>query len=150
MNLGGAQQTKVLPQPVTAICAEKFHLEFVCLRETAGTVLFHNRRHAGQPAVVELAVYLGDRRLPCRVFAYRLTEEVVEQRRRAAHETARKKGRTPTHAYLNWLQFGWYLTNVPPEVWTAGIVATRGLSDSIGSSFVRKSPSVRGLALRVG
>jgi hypothetical protein len=84
----------------------------------------HVQRHEGQHAVVELAVYLGDRRLPCRVFAYRLTEEVVEQRRRAAHETARKKGRTPTHAYLNWLQFGWYLTNVPPEVWTAGIVAT--------------------------
>lgn len=84
----------------------------------------HVQRHESQHAVVELAVYLGDRRLPCRVFAYRLAEEVVEQRRRAAHETARKKGRTPTHAYLHWLQFGWYLTNVPPEVWTAGIVAT--------------------------
>jgi hypothetical protein len=55
----------------------------------------HVQRHARHHAVVELAVYLGDRRLPCRVFAYRLTEEVVEQRRRAAHETARKKGRTP-------------------------------------------------------
>ena len=84
----------------------------------------HVQRHEGQPAVVELAVYLGDRRLPCRVFASRLTEEVVEQRRRAAHETARKQGRTPTHASINWLQCGWYLTHVPPEVWTAGIVAT--------------------------
>ena len=33
-------------------------------------------------------------------------------------------GRTPTHAYLHWLQYGWYMTNVPATVWTAEVVAT--------------------------
>ena len=58
------------------------------------------------------------------MLAYRLPEEVVEQRRRSAYETARKKGRTPTQAYLHWLQFGWYITNVRPEIWAAAVVAT--------------------------
>ena len=82
----------------------------------------HVQRHGGQQTVIELAVYLGDARLPCRVLAYRLPEEVVEQRRRNAYETARKKGRTPTQAYLHWLQFGWYMTNVPPSVWASEVI----------------------------
>jgi hypothetical protein len=81
-------------------------------------------QHAAQATVVDLAVYLGPRRLPCRLLAYRLPEEVVDQRRRQAYETARKKGRTPTHAYLHWLQYGWYITNVGATVWPAEVVAT--------------------------
>jgi len=84
----------------------------------------HVQSHAAQQAVVDLAVYLGPRRLPCRLLAYRLPEEVVEQRRRSAYETARKKGRTPTAAYLHCLQYGWYITNVSAAVWTAEVVAT--------------------------
>ena len=82
----------------------------------------HVQRHAGQHPVVDLAVYVGQARLPCRLLAYRLPEAVVEQRRRSAWETARKKGRTPTQAYLNWLQYGWYITNVHPTVWAAEVV----------------------------
>ena len=92
--------------------------------EPALALVDHVQRHAAQDAVVELAGYLGPPRLPCRVLAYRLPEEVVEQRRRSAYETARKKGRTPTQAYLHWLQFGWYITNVHPEIWVAAVVAT--------------------------
>jgi hypothetical protein len=84
----------------------------------------HVQPHIAQQAVVELAVYLGQPRLPCRLLAYRLPEEVVEQRRRSAYETARKKGRTPTQAYLHWLQFGWYITNVRLAVWAPEVVAT--------------------------
>jgi hypothetical protein len=82
------------------------------------------QRHANQDTVVELAGYLGPPRLPCRVLAYRLPEEVVEQRRRSAYETARKKGRPPTQASLHWLQCGWYSTNVRPAIWAAAVVAT--------------------------
>jgi hypothetical protein len=78
----------------------------------------------GQHGVGDFAVALGAARLPCRLLAYRLPEEVVAQRRRQAHETARKKGRTPTHAYLHWLQYGWYITNVGATVWAAAVVAT--------------------------
>jgi len=67
---------------------------------------------------------VGQPRLPCRLLAYRLPVELVEQRRRTAYETARKKGRTPTKAYLDWLQYGWYITNVRAVVWTAAVVAT--------------------------
>jgi hypothetical protein len=74
--------------------------------------------------VGDFAVYLGATRLPCRLLAYRLPEEVVAQRRRQAYETARKKGRTPTQAYLHWLQYGWYITNVDATVWAAEVVAT--------------------------
>lgn len=82
-----------------------------------------------QPTVVQhgvgdFAVYLGAARLPCRLLVYHLPAEVVEQRRRHAHETARKKGRTPTQAYLHWLQYGWYITNVGASVWAAAVVAT--------------------------
>jgi hypothetical protein len=82
-----------------------------------------------QPAVMQhgvgdFAVYLGATRLPCRLLAYHLPEEVVAQRRRQAYETARKKGRTPSQTYLHWLQYGWYVTNVDGTVWTAEVVAT--------------------------
>ncbi len=77
-----------------------------------------------QHGMGDFAVYLGAARLPCRLVAYRLPEDVVAQRRRQAHETARKKGRTPTHAYLHWLQYGWYITNVGATVWAAEVVAT--------------------------
>jgi hypothetical protein len=77
-----------------------------------------------QHGVGDFAVYRGASRLPCRLLAYRLPAEVVEQRRRQAYETARKKGRIPTHAYLHWLQSGWYITNVDVLVWPAEVVAT--------------------------
>lgn len=92
--------------------------------EPALDVVDHVQQHADPGAVVELAGYLGPPRLPCRVLAYRLPEEVVAQRRRSAYETARKKGRTPTQAYLHWLQFGWYITNVCAAIWAATVVAT--------------------------
>ena len=74
--------------------------------------------------VGDLAVSLGPRRLPCRLWAYRLPQEVGEQRRRPAYETARKKGRTPTHASLHWLQYGGSITHVAAVVWAAEVVAT--------------------------
>lgn len=84
----------------------------------------HVQPSVAQHGVGDFAVYLGAARLPCRLLAYHLPAEVVEQRRRQAHETARKKGRTPTHTYLHWLQYGWYITNVGATVWPAEVVAT--------------------------
>ena len=85
----------------------------------------HLLRHFPRHRVVDLDVYVGQEdRLPCRLLAYRLPDEVVEQRRRSAYEVARKKGRTPTKAYLQWLQYSWYITNVSQTVWTAEVVGT--------------------------
>ena len=89
------------------------------------TLAEHLLRHFPRHTVVDLDVYVGQEdRLPCRLLAYRLPDEVVEQRRRSAYEVARKKGRTPTKEYLQWLQYGWYITNVSQAVWDAEVVGT--------------------------
>lgn len=85
----------------------------------------HLLRHFPRHTVVDLDVYGGQEdRLPCRLLAYRLPDEVVEQRRRSAYEVARKKGRPPTKAYLQWLQYGWSIPKVSQAVWTAEVVGT--------------------------
>ncbi len=65
---------------------------------SAVALVDHVQPAVTQHGVGDCAVYLGADRLPCRLLAYHLPAEVVAQRRRQAHETARKKGRTPTHA----------------------------------------------------
>ena len=80
------------------------------------------QKHYPHDAVIDLPVSLGQERVSCRLLAYRLPEKVVEERRRKALEDARKKGRTLTQDYLDWLTFGWYITNVTQEVWAAKVV----------------------------
>jgi Transposase DDE domain len=88
-------------------------------------LVVHLQQHFPRHAVVDLDVYVGQEdQLPCRLIAYRLPDEVVAHRRRTAHEVARKKGRTPTQEYLAWLQYGWYITNVSRDIWTAAVVGT--------------------------
>jgi len=77
------------------------------------------QKHYPDDDVIDLPVSLGQERVSCRLLAYHLPEKVVEERRRKALEEARKKGRTLTQEYLNWLTFGLYITNVTPEVWSA-------------------------------
>jgi len=79
----------------------------------------------GNLPVSDMTVRIGDKeRLPCRLIAYRLPDEVVSERRRKAHISARKKGRQPSSEYLNWLRFGFYVTNVPEKIWEAEVVGT--------------------------
>lgn len=75
-------------------------------------------------SVAEITAYLGEKKLPCRLIAYRLPDEVVNERCRKAQSSARKKGRQPTEDYLNWLRFGFYITNVPVEVWEPDVIGT--------------------------
>jgi hypothetical protein len=89
------------------------------------TLAEHLLRHFPRHTVVDLDVYVGQEdRLPCRLLAYRLPDEVVEPRRRSAYEVARKTGSTPTKASLQWLQYGWSITNVRQAVWDAEVVGT--------------------------
>jgi hypothetical protein len=74
--------------------------------------------------VIDLPVYLGHERVPSRLLAYRLPEPVVQERRRKAWEEARKKGRELSQEYLDWLSFGFYITNVSPQVWPSKVVGT--------------------------
>lgn len=88
-------------------------------------LVVHLQQHFPHHAVVDLDVSGGQEdRLPCRLIAYRLSDEVVAHRQRTAHEVARKQGRTPTQEYLAWLQYGWYITNGSRDVWAAAVVGT--------------------------
>jgi len=82
------------------------------------------QQHYPDDAAIDLPVSLGPARLPCRLLAYRLPDDVVQQRRCKALEEARKKGRVLTQEYLNWLAFGFYVTNVSQQVWSSKVVGT--------------------------
>lgn len=62
----------------------------------------HLQHDSPDHAVVDLPLYVGQQRLPCRVVAYRRPEDIVEHRRRQAAENVRKQGRTLSPAYSAW------------------------------------------------
>ncbi len=82
------------------------------------------RTHFPHQNIIDIEVYLGKEKFPVRLIAYRLPEEIVNQRRRKAYDAARKKSRTPKKEYLQWLSFSFYITNVPITVWTTEVIGT--------------------------
>ena len=83
---------------------------------------------SGQPeSVVELSVLVGKsrhQRLPCRLVAFRLKQEVADQRRRKAKEAAKRRGQTVSPRTLALLDWSIYLTNAPAERLTPPQIAT--------------------------
>lgn len=78
-------------------------------------------------SVVELAVLVGQsrpHRLPCRLVAFRLKQEVADQRRRKAKQAAKRRGETVSPATLALLDWSIYLTNAPAERLTPPQIAT--------------------------
>lgn len=66
---------------------------------------------------LDLDVCLGaKRRLRCRLIAVRAPQEVADRRRQKARENAKRKGRTPSQAYLALLDWTIFVTNVPSEL----------------------------------
>ena len=68
-------------------------------------------------SLVDTAVLLGvSDRLPCRLVAVRVPEEVANRRRQQAREKARKKGpgRVPSAGYLALLAWSLFVTNCSP------------------------------------
>lgn len=68
-------------------------------------------------AVVDEPILLGaERKLACRLVAWRVPQEVANRRRQKLIETARSKsGRTPSQERLAWCDWMILVTNVPPE-----------------------------------
>lgn len=62
-------------------------------------------------------------RLPCRLIAVRLPQEVVDRRRQRARENAQRKGRTLSERYLALLAWNIFITNVPATMLSAEQVA---------------------------
>lgn len=72
----------------------------------------------------ELAYYLGSQqRLAVRVLYYHLPTDVIAQRRRKAHEAARKNGKTCSQHTLASLEWLFFITNAPPVLLTVDQVA---------------------------
>jgi len=61
----------------------------------------------------EASVRIGrEEQLPCRMIVLRVPQEVADERRRKARETARRKGRTPSARHLALMDWTIYITNV--------------------------------------
>jgi len=70
----------------------------------------------GTPTV-DLTVTLGvTQRLPARLLAVRVPEEVANQRRRQLRAQAKRRGRTPSAAPLAWCAWTIVVTSVPPTL----------------------------------
>ncbi len=66
---------------------------------------------------VDLTVTLGvDHRLPARLLAVRVPEEVATQRRRRLRAEAKRRGRTPSAAQRAWCDWTIMVTSVPPAL----------------------------------
>ena len=82
------------------------------------------KKFSGQ-TIIDIDVFLGqNEKFPCRLIVYRLPENVVNERVRKARSAARKKGRELTKEYINWLHFGFYITNVSRDIWSAEVIGT--------------------------
>ena len=102
--------------------------EYWLTRLQAGTLVFtgDGRRWelpallAAQPtAEVDLPVQVGAaERLPCRLLAQRVPQEVADQRRRRLKAAARKKGQAVSQERLALCGWTVFITNVPPAVLT--------------------------------
>jgi DDE family transposase len=78
--------------------------------------------------VVDVSVRLGlKERLPSRLIAVRVPEEVANRRRQKAREKASKHGREPSAEYLELLGWSLFVTNLAPDqlTWKEAIVLYR-------------------------
>ena len=82
------------------------------------------RKFPGE-SVIETQALLGcEEKFPARLVAYRLPDEVVNERLRKARKAAGKKGRSITKKTANWLRFGFYVTSVDENDWPAEVIGT--------------------------
>ena len=73
--------------------------------------------------IIEKQVFIGTKeRISCRLIAVRVPEQIVNQRRRDARKSAKKKGYTPSKSHLELLRWNLFITNVPCEVWSSETV----------------------------
>jgi Transposase DDE domain len=90
-------------------------------------LLQYLRQQTG-PGPIDVSVWLGlTHRLPCRLIALRVPQEVADRRRQKVHEKAQKHGRTPSRDYLEWQDWTIFVTNCQAEMltWQAVVVLYR-------------------------
>jgi hypothetical protein len=73
------------------------------------------RNDAKLGTVIDRQVQITDARMPCRLIAWRLPQEVADRRRRRLLEQSRRKGRTPSAERLAQCDWAILITNLPAE-----------------------------------
>ncbi len=74
--------------------------------------------------IVDLNVFITEKKVLVRMVVYRCSEEVTNQRCRLANEAAKKQGRTVSKAHKTLSKYSLYITNVPLTIWKAEIIGT--------------------------
>lgn len=75
-------------------------------------------------SVIDIDVFVTTSKLRVRLIAYRAPKELADKRRREANKSAQKKGQQKTEASLGRLDFSFFITNVPKEIWKPEVVGT--------------------------
>jgi Transposase DDE domain len=78
---------------------------------------FLRNQPTGEPVDVSILLGLAER-LPCRLIAVRVPQEIANRRRQAAYEKAQKHGRVPTQEHLDWCEWTVFVTNCPDDLLT--------------------------------
>ena len=79
-----------------------------------------------------MSVLLGvSHRLPCRLIALRVPQEVADRRRQNAYVKAQKHGRVPSREDLEWQDWTIFVTHCEPQLltWEAVVVLDRAVAD---------------------
>jgi len=87
-------------------------------------IIRHRFYDTGALSIVDLEIYLGQEKLPCRLVVYRAAEDVVNERIRKANANAKKKGRQLSDDHKQWLRFTFFVTNVSKDVWSSDVIGT--------------------------
>jgi hypothetical protein len=66
--------------------------------------------------VVDVPVQLGEKRLPCRLVAVRVSPQIAAMRRRKIREKASDHDREPSQEYLDLQEWTIFVTNCPPTL----------------------------------
>jgi hypothetical protein len=78
----------------------------------------HINRFGNGDKTMEFNVFLGQKqRIQIRLIVYRLLSEVYRKRQKAAIKAAKRKGRGICLAYLKFLKYTFFITNVPAALW---------------------------------
>jgi hypothetical protein len=69
-----------------------------------------------QGVPVDMKILLGvDEKIPCRLLAWKVPQEIANRRRQKVLAESRRKGRTPSHARLAWCDWMVLVTDLGPD-----------------------------------
>lgn len=62
-------------------------------------------------------MYLGEKeRIPVRLIAFRLSDDIVEKRIRKIRRSIQKQGKTPSKEVIQFARWSFYITNIPENI----------------------------------